>query len=544
MPNTGGHSLASLMSGSVSTATFTVNLLSSLPRNWMHSLYFQDDWKLRPNLTLQLGMRWQVQSVMNNKYGQQSSFDPNAPDNVVAGAMGVITHPDKLYNKDWNNFQPRFGFGWQVRPNVVLRGGFALATVDERLPSPPTDEYGSITARIDTPSGQYAPMFQLSNGPILPLVWPVTRADGTIPYASTNYASRGATWVDPTRRSPYTMNWSFGLQYNFSANYLVEVSYAGNRSVSGSESMQINSWPYDWGWNLYQTNPALFNTMRGNTQAYRPFTNFGGITFSTQGANSAYHSGTVKLEKRFSRGLSFLTYYTYSKAMDSSTSNRLIARTQDRARSSFDRTHQYTGSMNYQIPLGKGRRFLNRGGVLNAIFGNYDMVFLYRISSGTPMTFGFGGSPYSYMPGNIAYRSGRPNSTGQRARLRDGWADIGPDRWNRANQNKLIESMDYFFYPAAYTAGNVGRNTIDRQRFIEHNFSASKHWTVKERYTIEYRFDFQNPFKWYNLGAPDATVNFTNPQSFGTITPNADVESDFASGGGQPCMQMTLALRF
>jgi hypothetical protein len=357
MPNTGGHSLASLMSGSVSTATFTVNLLSSLPRNWMHSLYFQDDWKLRPNLTLQLGMRWQVQSVMNNKYGQQSSFDPNAPDNVVAGAMGVITHPDKLYNKDWNNFQPRFGFGWQVRPNVVLRGGFALATVDERLPSPPTDEYGSITARIDTPSGQYAPMFQLSNGPILPLVWPVTRADGTIPYASTNYASRGATWVDPTRRSPYTMNWSFGLQYNFSANYLVEVSYAGNRSVSGSESMQINSWPYDWGWNLYQTNPALFNTMRGNTQAYRPFTNFGGITFSTQGANSAYHSGTVKLEKRFSRGLSFLTYYTYSKAMDSSTSNRLIARTQDRARSSFDRTHQYTGSMNYQIPLGRAGDF-------------------------------------------------------------------------------------------------------------------------------------------------------------------------------------------
>ncbi|MCL6546758.1 MAG: carboxypeptidase-like regulatory domain-containing protein, partial [Bryobacteraceae bacterium] len=103
IPNTGGHSLTQLMTGAVSSATFTVNLLSTLPRNWMHSLYFQDDWKIRPSLTLNLGLRWQVQSVMNNKYGQQSSFDPNAPDNVVTGAKGVITHPAKLHNKDWNN---------------------------------------------------------------------------------------------------------------------------------------------------------------------------------------------------------------------------------------------------------------------------------------------------------------------------------------------------------------------------------------------------------------------------------------------------------
>jgi len=351
--------------------------------------------------------------------------------------------------------------------------------------------------------------------------------------------------VYPNRKVPYTMNWNFGVQYNFSSNYLVEATYAGNRGVNGYENMQINQWTYDWAWDLYQNNPTLFNTMRGNTQAYRPFTNFGGITLRTNGSNSNYHSGTIKLEKRYSSGISFLTFYTYSKSIDASTGNRLLDRNLDRARSGFDRTHQYTGSMNYELPFGKGRKWVNHSRLWDAIFGGYDMVFIYRISSGNPLTFGFGGSPYSYMPtANVAYRSGRPNSTGQAAGLRDNWQDIGTDRWTRANQNKLIQSMDYFSYPAAFTFGNVGRNTMDRQRFIDHNFSASKEWRIKERYTIQFRYDFQNPFKWYNLGPPDTSVNFTNPGTFGTINPSTSNEGTTANGGGQPLQNITVAFRW
>ncbi len=545
IPNTGGNDLTRLLTGAVSSAAFTVNLLSSLPRNWIHGLYFQDDWKLLPSLTLNLGLRWQVQSVMNNKYGQQSSFDPDAPDNVVAGARGVITHPKVLHNKDWNNFQPRLGLAWQPRGKLVVRAGFALAAVDERLPVPPTEEYGSITARIDTPSGDYRPRFQLSAGPSLPLPWPQIRPDGTIPFLGTNYGSRTASWVDPHRKSPYVMNWNLNLQYNFSGNYLLELTYIGNRGVSGFESMQINHVPYDWAWSIRQANPAEFSKMEGNPQAYRPFPNFGTINFLTNGANSVYHAGTVKLEKRYSRGISFLTYYTYSKALDSSSSNRLIPRNLDRGRSSFDRTHQYTGSMNYELPFGRGRRWLNRGGLWDAIFGGFDMVFIYRIAGGAPLTFGYGGSPYRYMPASlVAYRTGRPDSTGQRAHLRDGWADLGGDRWTRANQNKMIVSMDYFRYPAPYAFGNVGRNTMDRQRFIDHEFSASKEWKIRERLRIQFRYDFQNPFKWYNLGPPDTSVNFTNPGIFGTILPSTGNEGTTASGGGQPLQNITLAIRW
>jgi len=85
---------------------------------------------------------------------------------------------------------------------------------------------------------------------------------------------------------------------------------------------------------------------------------------------------------------------------------------------------------------------------------------------------------------------------------------------------------------------------MDRQRFIDHEFSASKEWKIRERVRLQLRYDFQNPFKWYNLGPPDTTVNFTNPSIFGTILPSTGNEGTTASGGGQPLQNITLAIRW
>src|SRR5262249_32264908 len=155
-----------------------------------------------------------------------------------------------------------------------------------------------------------------------------------------NYSGRGATWVDTTRKSPYTLNWNFGIQRNFASNYLVELTYTGNSSVNGFENREINSVSYDWANNLRLTNPAQFSAFQSNTQIFRPYPDFGGITFRTNGARSNYHAGTIKLDKRFSHGVSFITFYTYSKGIDSSSSNNLVARDLDRAESSNNRTHQ------------------------------------------------------------------------------------------------------------------------------------------------------------------------------------------------------------
>ncbi len=200
--------------------------------------------------------------------------------------------------------------------------------------------------------------------------------------------------------------------------------------------------------------------------------------------------------------------------------------------------------MTYELPFGKGRKWLNSSGLANAVFGGFDVVYLYRIASGDALTFTFAGSPFQYMPGVVATRSGRPNSSGQRAQLRDNWQDIGTNRFVQAAQNSLIESMSYFSYPAAFTQGNTGRNTFDRQRFIDTQFSASKEWKFRERFTTEFRFDFQNPLKWFNLSAPNTVVNFTNPATFGKVSTSTSDEGTTANAGGQGLMNITLSFRF
>ena len=429
--------------------------------------------------------------------------------------------------------------------NWVVRGGFALNTIDNRAVAPPTNEYGSITATETQPSGNYYPLFQFSHGPTLPLPWPAVRADGSIPFSGTNYTSRSATWVNPNLPNPYTMNWNLSVQRALKSNYLLELTYNGDRSLKGSESWAENDLPYSWAWNLYQTNPTGFSTFLGNTQPYRPYVNFGGITYQGYGASAIYHAGTIKIQKRYSYGLTFLAFYTRSKDLSKSTSSLYLARNLDRGRTGNDRKHQFTSSMTYELPIGKGRHFMNRGGVLNTLFGGYDMVWQYQILSGNPLTFGMGGTLPLYMPGVVDTRGGRPNSTGVTAQLRSDWQDIGGNRWVQSAQNKMIDSMNDFTIPAAYTMGNVGKTTMDAQRFIAANFSAKKDFKISERLTFQFRYDFQNPFKWYNWGTPNTSVNFTSAvNTFGTVTPSTSSEAGTASNGGCPIQNITLALRW
>ena len=520
-PGTGGASLAGFLVGAVSSYSVTENLLSTLPRDWIHSLYVQDDWRINTALTANLGLRWDVESNENNKYGQQSTFDPNVADNTDIGVMGVIEHPKgSMYHQDWHHFQPRIGLAWHPFEKIVLRSGFAVNTVDHGAVAPPTTEYGSITATWTQPSGNYFPLFMLNQGPTpANIVFPTIRADGSIPFSGTNYSTRTATWVNPNLTDAYTMNWNFGIQYKFSNNYLLEGTYNGDRGVKGWESWNVNQLPYSYAWNLLQTNPTQFNALVGNSQIYRPWPNFGTITYQGQGANSDFHSGTIRIEKRYSRGLTMQAFYTYGKCISDSTNSIYLTRSQQRGRCSYDRTHMFTGSFTYSLPLGKGRWLLNRGGVVNAILGGWDIVWLYQISSGNPLTFTLGGTTPQYMPSIVATVSGRPNSTGQAAYLRQGWTDLGTNRWVQGAENTMIHYMSDFTIPAAYTQGNVGSYTMDGPRFIAANVSASKEWGFKERLTFQVRYDFQNPFKWYNWPTPVNTqVNFTNPTLFGTVS--------------------------
>ena len=544
-----GNSFASFLLGSVASATASIPLISWLPQSTMHSLYVQDDWKVRPNLTLNLGMRYQVESPYDTKYHQINNFDPTAPDNVVPGALGVVTHPTNgLNRRDTNNFQPRLGLSWNPSPKLVFRGGFALSTQDLKLSVDQRNEY-SNTANLSQASGDPRPLYQISAFPGFSSGYPAPRADGTSPFQGNSYANRTVTWVDPNTRNPYVLNWNLSVQYQLANHYLLDLSYQGSAGIGLIQAYEFNGRTYDWAQNLRKNDPATFNAMIGNSQIYRPYTNFGNITFRSNLGHSTYHSGTIKVEKRYSRGLTFLGFYTFSKAIDNSdsdtgTGSLYVDGGLYKGRAGFDQTHRITSNMSYELPFGKGRKWLTRGGVSNAILGGWNFVFTYQLVTGTPLTFGFADSPYNYLPGMVGQISGRPNMT-QRPVLRDNWQDLGGDRYNTGNQNSVWtpESLSYMSYPDAYTMGNSGRNLVDSQRIIAHNGSLAKSIPIKERLKLQIRGDWQNPFKWFNWGATPTTAytsNATNAlRNFGKIANGNEASTN---NGGVVMLNLTLAL--
>ena len=269
----------------------------------------------------------------------------------------MVTHPTNGLNKrDTNNFQPRIGLAWNPSPKLVFRGGFAVSTQDLKLSVDQRSEYSS-TANLSQTSGAIPrPLYQISNFPGFGSAYPKNRADGTSPFQGNNYSSRTVTWVDPKIRNPYILNWNMSVQYQMANHYLLDVSDQGSAGIGLIQAFEYNGWRTDRAQNLRTSDPTTFNAMIGNSQIYRPYTNFGNITFRSNLGHSTYHSGTVEVEKRYSKGLTFLGFYTFSKAIDNSDSDGgggslYVNGALYKGRAGFDQTHRITSNMSYELPL-------------------------------------------------------------------------------------------------------------------------------------------------------------------------------------------------
>jgi hypothetical protein len=197
-PNT-GNGFAAFEMGVVTSATFTRPQGLFLPRLWDHELYVQDDWKVRSNVSLNLGVRWTYSSPFKTKWNQQSQFDPSAID-PVTGLMGAIIHAKGIIGKrDLNNFQPRLGLSWNFMPKWVFRGSFGVMTSDNNGQGG-FDEYNAVY-NILQPTGDPRYVFLLKDGP--GQVQYKVSPDGTVPYTGASYSSRTATWRDPNLRNRF-----------------------------------------------------------------------------------------------------------------------------------------------------------------------------------------------------------------------------------------------------------------------------------------------------------------------------------------------------
>lgn len=552
VPNT-GNTFAGFLTGYASQATFRTELTSWLPRSSIHSFYIQDDWKITPTLTANIGLRYSNESPYSTKYGGQSNFDPTAVD-PLTGRTGAIVHPSGGLNaRDNNNFNPRVGLAWHPLEKIVVRGGFGFYTVDVKFPltREQYDEY-TATANQQANPGDPTPIYQISRGTAPPAfnVLP----NGTSPYSGTNYGSRGVSWWDPNLRNPYVMNWNASVQYEFIRDYLLDVSYQGSGGVGLLERWQVNTFPVDYG----AGNPTFQDQVFRAAQNYRPYSQMGDTMLRSNFGHSTFHSGTVKLEKRYSQGFYFSTFYTYSKAInsqDSDTNNTGVAPIQNRglekARAGYDRTHRFVGVVNYELPFGPGKKWVNGGGWKKWLFGGYEISFIQTIESGNPLTFSYSNSPYNYYPTFAGSR--RPDANGQPTYDFGKWDNGGPDRFPQNNRPAVIDINAFQWAggcgqtltrdnPGAcdFQVGSLGRNVLTGPRLVWSQVSAQKNFRFSERFNAQLRWDFQNVFKTYNFTGPSTAVDFRNRATFGKLLDDPRT----ASFGGQPLMNLTVAFFF
>jgi hypothetical protein len=385
------------------------------------------------------------------------------------------------------------------------------------------DEY-LATAAVQPPPGNPYPAFYLSQGPG-PISYPINSATGTANYFGTNYSNRNATYIDPNLRNPYSMTWSGGFQYEFRPSHLLEVLYQGSAGVglvpsytpygsscTGLCPVNINVLPQS----IYNsTNQTLLNQVYSATQNYLAYPQFGTINYYSNVGHSTYHAVTARLERRFTSGLSYNFLFTWSKNLmgEAGTGWQYYDWQLTKGLAPTDIRLQFMGQASYDLPFGKGRRYMTGGGFKDYFLGGWTFLTIQSLRSGLPVTFTMAGSPYKYLPGET-----QPNIVAGQSINIPNYA-IGPNLWPQNLQNPFF-NINAFSYPAPFTPGNAGVGIARAGAVWWPQYSLSKSILFKEKFKMTVRVDLNNLLpetRW--LQSPNTTVNITSPQTFGKFAP-------------------------
>jgi hypothetical protein len=252
--------------------------------------------------------------------------------------------------------------------------------------------------------------------------------------------------------------------------------------------------------------------------------------------------------------LSFLSFLTWQKGIQNAPGNLYQDQSLMRAVTSTTQKYRYVSSMTYELPFGRGQKWLSHGRLLNAIFGGYSFAWNFSVWAPTPMGLNYSGGTYlNPVTGAIGARQNYPGYEPdpgsdlyliQVPQIRDNWQDIGTNRFVQNSQNPLVTNCGTtpIIQPngatwgnlcevvaPSFTRGNMPNNFWIEQRIIGANTSIYKDFAIKERVKAQLRMDYYNPFKWFNWGVVNTTMTQTNPASF--MTPGLVDFSDSTEGG-------------
>ena len=484
---TSGHPFADLLIG-IPTSTQRNPLgPSTYSRTTSFNVYTQDDWKVNSRLTLNLGLRWELNTPMTEKYNTIASFDPKTGRIRAAGQNGA---PANLFKYDYNNIAPRVGFAWQPLGDskTVVRGGLGVFYNVQPAGN------GFLGMLFNFPF-RLPQQFNSSKAAPITLNNPFP---GPAPTAAPTNGTLTMTAIDENFDTAYITQWGLSVQRGIGSDVVFEIGYLGSKGTH----LPLNR-------NLNQATPGP--GAAAQVQARRTYPQFGNITWIESVANSTYHSMELKAEKRYTKGLSLLGSYTFSKSIDnspgistSSNASNAVAQNAfdlrtERGLSDFDIRHRFVASTIWEIPLGKGHKVFG-GGPLAHVFGGWQASGILSLQSGRPFTAVLSGD-FS----NTLNRNDRPNLVGD--------PNSGP------------KTVEQWFNKAAFQTqavgsfGTAGRNIIIGPGLQNFDFALSRNFNMTERFKVQFRTELFNAFNHANFNYPGAT---SNASSFGQIASALD----------------------
>jgi len=470
-----GNALAELLLGLPTASGGAVLNNPEHLRTHSYNFFANDTWRLRPDLTLMLGLRYEYNSPAVDAHNRANLYDPASQTLVPVGTDGM---PRGGYLPDRNNFAPRVGFAWTPGrlPHTVVRAAYGLY-YDQSSLAPGEGLYFS------PPYFNFNVYYSLPTAPLL-LANPFPTPPSALAFQR-------------DLRLPYFQQWNFNVEHALGGSRMVEVGYVASKGTGLIGARDIN-----------QPQPTPAPTY------VRPVPQFADINLIESNRNSVYHSLQARLEQRLDFGLSLLASYTWSNSIDNGSSFFSSAGDPnypqdsynlraERGLSNFDVRHRLAVSYSYDLPFGKGRALLSDNGWVSRVLEGWQSLGILQFQTGQPFT--------------VALLPDFDNSNTGISSLGFGANDrpnlIGNPRLTNPTP-ALWFNTGGFVIPPRGNFGNSGRNIIEGPGLATVNLSLVKNALIRERATLQFRLETFNLFNRANFGLPE---NFVGSPTFGQI---------------------------
>ena len=532
-----GQDLAAFLLGLPSSGGFDLNAARTNQAGY-NAFFFQDDFRARPNLSFNLGIRYDKDLGTTERYNRTlNGFDFTAANPIAAQAQSAYTaNPallpasqfrvaggpvfatssnPKIYTTPSHYFSPRFGFAYTPAGpggKTVVRGGFSqfyfpIITTGVNQPG-----FSQTTDFVSTLNSYLSPNATLSN----PFPNGIQQPSGSTLGVGTNLG-KGVTFYNPHPLNPYSLRWTFGMQRQIRKNLVVEVGYIGNHAVHLPVDTPLDPLPRQYlSTSLSRDQPVIDRntavvpnpfsglipgtTLNGSTvavsQLLRPYPQFTSITRQGDSIGSSYfHMVQIRIEQRLASGLQFSANYLHSRLMERRTRLNETDPFLEKRVSSDDRPNRFVANFNYELPFGRGKSFgAQSSALVDRVIGGWVLAGVYTWQNGAPV--GFGNS--IYYGGPLNYNSHNADHA------------FDTSQFNTVSNQQLSNNIRTF--PSQFN--NIRQdssNTIDA--------SLIKNTKIRESVRIQLRIEFFNLANHPEFNAPD-----TNPTSstFGRITSQAN----------------------